>query len=532
MYDHVAEACSGGAGANNANESVQSPRCGSPSPVAAALLLLDSEDDVEPSPAAYPSLDLEASDAFSVISEMGAFESKLNNKMPPHVRPKPPAGVNRKVNLNPYVDPPRPSEEENIYSVPHDSTQGKIITIRNANRAHSNGGGAGGNGSDSEADSSSLDRRRKPRLYRDRSKRLGKFSSFRTSFSIGSDDELGSLLPKAKEDEAGTGLKGGDNSHNDEGEDPKRRNILRSLRRTGKKPRAKPRHSVSKPWRAATSGCPWSAWCPPTDPSPLFIDKCIRYIDATGLTTEGIYRVSGNKSEMESMQRQFDQDHGLDLVEKNFTMNTVAGAMKSFFSELPEPLVPYCMQVELVEAHKINDRDQKLHTMKEVLRKFPRENYDVFKYVITHLNKVSVLHRVNLMTSENLSICFWPTLMRPDFTTMDALTATRTYQTIIETFIHQCGYFFYSLAPVDTPSGLHALPASPTAGGSAYSCYGQPLATPPAAHFGPPQQSPPRSPPPTPQSPLQPLLPPLHPHPHPHSHPHHHPHPAAEQHTL
>ena len=26
-----------------------------------------------------------------------------------------------------------------------------------------------------------------------------------------------------------------------------------------------------------------------------------------GLSTEGIYRVSGNKAEMESMQRQFDQ---------------------------------------------------------------------------------------------------------------------------------------------------------------------------------------------------------------------------------
>lgn len=32
-------------------------------------------------------------------------------------------------------------------------------------------------------------------------------------------------------------------------------------------------------------------------------------------------------------------------------MNTVAGAMKSFFSELPEPLVPYGMQSDLVEAH-------------------------------------------------------------------------------------------------------------------------------------------------------------------------------------
>lgn len=43
-------------------------------------------------------------------------------------------------------------------------------------------------------------------------------------------------------------------------------------------------------------------------------------------------------------------DHNLDLVEKDFTINTVAGAMKAFFSELPEPLVPYSHQIELVEA--------------------------------------------------------------------------------------------------------------------------------------------------------------------------------------
>lgn len=132
------------------------------------------------------------------------------------------------------------------------------------------------------------------------------------------------------------------------------------------------------------------------------------------------------------------------------------------------------------------------------------------------------------MTSDNLSICFWPTLMRPDFTTMDALTATRTYQTIIETFIYQCAFFFYNQPPVDNPSGLPGLPGSPTAtlssttsvSGSAYSSCNttsQHVATP----FTSTQQSPPHSPPPTPQSPIQSLLPPLHPH-----------HAPTEQHML
>ncbi|KAF3841214.1 hypothetical protein F7725_007076 [Dissostichus mawsoni] len=530
MYDNVAEACT--------NENVYSPRCSSPSPV---TMFLDSEDDVEPSPPYYDGTltshgggfnlpDLDSSD-ISVISEIRDFENKLNNKIPPQVRVKP--GVTfdfRKVSRNPYMDTmghrrslpsavtwvpggdvgydpsdyaepidavskPRPSNEEIIYSVPHDSTQGKIITIRNSNRMHSNG-----NGSDSEADSSSLERRRKfsaagvkPRLYRDRSKRLGKFSSFRTSF-IGSDDEMGAL-PKTKEDDFGT-LKS--ETLTEETEDPKKRNILKSLRRTAKKTRTKPRPAIPKPPESTYFGVPLVNVVSPDRPIPLFIEKCVRYIETTGLNTEGLYRVSGNKSEMEGMQRQFEQDHGLDLVEKDYAINTVAGGLKSFFSELPDPLVPCPLQVDLLEAYSkqtlLGREEQRLYTMKDVLRRFPRENYDVFKYVVSHLHKVSQLHRLNLMTSENLSICFWPTLMRPDFTTMDALTATRTYQTIIESFIHQCTFFFYNQPLLDSPTGLAGLPASPTTTlSSAYSCY---RSSPPhnAAHFSPLQQSPPPPP--------------------------------------
>ncbi|XP_039623981.1 rho GTPase-activating protein 35 [Polypterus senegalus] len=535
------------------DEVVHSPRGGSPSPITA---LLDSEDDVEPSPPPLPddsspgglkmpsNCDLE--DSFPLFTEMTSLDSRLNNKVAPPVKPKPavhfdfrkfshrrslPSSVSWAPPVDGGYDPsdyaepidavakPRLSEEENIYSVPHDSKPGKIITIRNI-KLQSNGGG--GNGSDSEADSSSLERRRKmsvtgkPRLYRDRSKRLGKFGSFRTSFSIGSDDELGGPPRKKAEDESST-QKGSNSVIEIEGED-KKRNLLKSLRRTSKKPRQKSRPSITKPpLESNYFGVPLSNVVSVERPIPLFIEKCIRYIEGTGINTEGLYRVSGNKAEMESMQRQFDQDHNLDLAEKDFTVNAVAGAMKSFFSELPDPLVPYAMQVELVEAHKINDREQKLHTLKDVLRKFPKENYDVFKYVITHLNKVGQNSKVNLMTSDNLSICFWPTLMRPDFTTMDALTATRTYQTIIELFIQQCPFFFYN-QPITDASGF--LPGSPTTlvSGPSYPSPSSSTSTAvvpfsPGLSCQPSQQSPPHSPPPTPQSPLQPFLTSLQPQP-------------------
>ncbi|XP_063794488.1 rho GTPase-activating protein 35 isoform X1 [Pseudophryne corroboree] len=533
MYDNTAEACS------TTEEVFSSPRAGSP---LCNSHMPDSEEDLDPSPQHILSRDeickaahsrdlskltreLEDSESLPFISVMNAtLESKLNNKVPPPLKPKPPIPFEISKSDLSYLEPgsrdghrrsltsitwppseafdpsdyaepmdsvvkPR-NQEENIYSVPHDSTQGKIITIRNTNKPQSNGSG---NGSDSDMDTNSLERARKasivtkPVLYRTKCAKLGKFSSYRSSFSVGSDDELGPI--RKKEEEAGTQGPKGDNTTNTyeaDGEDPRRRNILRSLRRTTKKRVAKPRPSLTKQtWESNYFGMPLATVVSTERPIPVFIEKCVEYIEATGegMTTEGIYRVSGNKSEMDSLQRQFDQDHNLDLAEKDFTVNTVAGALKSFFAELPDPLVPYAVQSELVDAYKINDQEQKLQAMKDLLRKLPKENQEIFKYVISHLNRVSQHHHINLMTSENLSICFWPTLMRPDFTTMDALTATRTYQTIIELFIHQCSYFFYQRPPLDLPT-----PSSPSA----------PLLN---------QPSPPQSPPLTPVSPSQTLLP-------------------------
>ncbi|MEQ2175820.1 hypothetical protein GOODEAATRI_021652, partial [Goodea atripinnis] len=286
--------------------------------------------------------------------------------------------------------------------------------------------------------------------------------------------------------------------------------------------------------------------------------------------------------------------HNLDL-EKDLSINTVAGAMKAFFSELPEPLVPYSMQPELAEAFskssqlgvREKDLDQRqgatlsddegcpatfspgelrglqiCHQPFEQVSDGQGQRWPLAAVLTPQLvtqsgdlqvmslkqanGLVSQNSKSNLMTSENLSICFWPTLMRPDFTTMDALTATRTHQTIIESFIHQCAFFFYN-QPLS--NGLTSSPNSTLSGGSgtsAYSCmaggyssstssappppaYVLPATPPVIPHYGPPihqhhhqHRSPSHSPPPTPQSTIPTLLP--------HSlHPHHSP---AEQHTL
>uniref|UniRef100_A0A3Q2ZX67 Rho-GAP domain-containing protein n=1 Tax=Kryptolebias marmoratus TaxID=37003 RepID=A0A3Q2ZX67_KRYMA len=104
-------------------------------------------------------------------------------------------------------------------------------------------------------------------------------------------------------------------------------------------------------------------------------------------------------------------------------VNAVAGALKAFFADLPDPLIPYSLHPELLEASS---------KMKRV----------PVTFLWTHF-RVSQHSKTTLMTPDNLSICFWPTLMRPDFENKDTLSTTKLNQAVIEAFIVQSDYFFH-----------------------------------------------------------------------------------------
>lgn len=65
------------------------------------------------------------------------------------------------------------------------------------------------------------------------------------------------------------------------------------------------------------------------------------------------------------------------------------------------------------------------------------------------------------MTADNLSICFWPTLMRPDFENREFLSTTKILQSVIETVIQQCQFFFYGGEISEMSDNVaHQLPGS------------------------------------------------------------------------
>ncbi|KAJ7990909.1 hypothetical protein DPEC_G00291780 [Dallia pectoralis] len=454
-------------------------------------------DDVQllptPSERAKYRIDLEGNEYPVHSTPIGDHER--NHKVPPPVRPKPILPKPNVKKLDPnllktieagmrsnrrqrspmahgedvevsdnYADPvdtllKSKGYSDDIYAVP-DDTQSRIVKMRNSFGGLQVLHGDEENGFDCKAQAS-----RRPSKYKHRSKILFSKTKMyqRRVHSDVSDDESGPAMQKKKKGRAHRGSeedpllspadpwKGGiDNpaiTSDPEQDDMKKKKKKTPKTKESKKPKSKPPKPLYPPtrrnWESNYFGVPLQNLVTPDRPIPLFIEKCVDYIERTGLTTEGLYRVSGNKTDQDNIQKQFDQDHTVDLVVMDMAVNAVAGALKAFFADLPDPLIPYHLHPELVEAAKIVDHIERLQVLKEIVRKFPPVNFEVFKYIITHLNRVSQQSKTTLMTADNLSICFWPTLMRPDFENKDTLSTTKLNQSVIESFIHQSQYFFY-----------------------------------------------------------------------------------------
>ncbi|NWR93792.1 RHG05 protein, partial [Furnarius figulus] len=133
-------------------------------------------------------------------------------------------------------------------------------------------------------------------------------------------------------------------------------------------------------------------------------------------------------------------DHNISLESMGVTVNAVAGALKAFFADLPDPLVPYSLHQELLETSNCLVI---MPTFKRTMKIFLVDCILVLTHCACHSHfRVSQQYKTNFMTADNLSICFWPTLMRPDFENREFLSTTKIHQSVIETFIQQCQFFF------------------------------------------------------------------------------------------
>jgi len=149
---------------------------------------------------------------------------------------------------------------------------------------------------------------------------------------------------------------------------------------------------------------------------PDVMMKCCEAIEKWGLTSQGIYRISGTVSKVGKLKERLDRDVStVNLDEEEWTsdINVVASAMKLWLRELPDPLLTYELHSDFLEAAKIeNDRLRHIR-LHERVNELPDANYATLKYFLGHLYRISQHAEVNNMSISNLSIVFGPTLLSP-----------------------------------------------------------------------------------------------------------------------
>uniref|UniRef100_A0A8C1DTH1 Chimerin 1 n=1 Tax=Cyprinus carpio carpio TaxID=630221 RepID=A0A8C1DTH1_CYPCA len=171
---------------------------------------------------------------------------------------------------------------------------------------------------------------------------------------------------------------------------------------------------------------------------PMVVDMCIREIEARGLKSEGLYRISGFSDLIEDVKLAFDRDGEKADISGNVyeDINVITGALKLYFRDLPIPVITYDAYPRFIEAAKLTDPDERLEALHEALKQLPPAHCETLRYLMAHLKRVTQNEKDNLMNAENLGIVFGPTLMRaPDLDAMTALNDIRYQRQVLELLI-------------------------------------------------------------------------------------------------
>jgi len=179
------------------------------------------------------------------------------------------------------------------------------------------------------------------------------------------------------------------------------------------------------------------------DPIPVFLRMAITFIEREGLDAEGLYRVPGNRAHVDLLFQHFDEDPMVDIDDLDIAVNAVATAVKDFFFKRLPPILEDDHMAELETISLIPDRSIKVLELGKLIKRLPKTNFAVLKFIFQHFVKVTESSKENCMDSKNLAICWWPTLLQYEFGDLGKFEAMRPHlEDIVQTMVDQYRFLF------------------------------------------------------------------------------------------
>ncbi|XP_047657063.1 rho GTPase-activating protein 44 isoform X15 [Tachysurus fulvidraco] len=174
------------------------------------------------------------------------------------------------------------------------------------------------------------------------------------------------------------------------------------------------------------------------------IEACVTMLLECGMQEEGLFRVAPSASKLKKLKASLDCGV-LDVQEYSADPHAIAGALKSYLRELPEPLMTSQLYDEWIQASNVQDMDKRLQALLTACEKLPTANLNNFRYLIKFLAKLTEYQDANKMTPGNIAIVLGPNLLwTHSEANMTEMMTTVSLQIvgIIEPIIQHADWFF------------------------------------------------------------------------------------------
>ncbi|XP_058848327.1 rho GTPase-activating protein 44-like isoform X2 [Acipenser ruthenus] len=174
------------------------------------------------------------------------------------------------------------------------------------------------------------------------------------------------------------------------------------------------------------------------------IEACVTMLLECGMQEEGLFRVAPSASKLKKLKASLDCGV-LDVQEYSADPHAIAGALKSYLRELPEPLMTFELYDEWIQASNIQDQDKRLQALLNACEQLPKANANNLRYLIKFLAKLTEYQDSNKMTPGNIAIVLGPNLLwtntEGNITEM-MTTVSLQIVGIIEPIIQHADWFF------------------------------------------------------------------------------------------
>lgn len=143
-------------------------------------------------------------------------------------------------------------------------------------------------------------------------------------------------------------------------------------------------------------------------PDPVAL--CFLEISRRGLTTEGIFRLSGATSEVMSLENKINNclPEERKMIDPNeYDIHTLTSLVKKYLRELPEPVIPNAFHEQFQEID-VEDENEGLRQLSQIIVKLPYYNRQLLHSILLMASRVQQHVEVNMMCPEALATVFAP----------------------------------------------------------------------------------------------------------------------------